>query len=119
MLKSRFKIYLDVVHIKLRGGRGGLGVLGVLVWIEPPDQLGMIVFLALEVGDGGDEDEEREGIRSRKAELEQKLTVVGQVACPFDLGDGRREKGNIIAVIWWYERGKRCWGWWTSIQRRY
>ena len=30
------------------------------------------------IGDGGDEDEEREGIQSRKAELEQKLRDLSQ-----------------------------------------
>ena len=75
------------------------------------------------IGDGDDEDEEREGIQSRKAELEQKLRDLSQRPdiwlgrLHLRLGDGRREKGDIIKAIWWCEQkcGKRWWGWWTSI----
>ncbi|KAG6873037.1 hypothetical protein C0995_003793 [Termitomyces sp. Mi166 len=65
-LKSLFKTYLDVVHVKLGGG----GVLGFDRSTRPAggDRLPG-------VGDGGDEEEESgvEGRQTRKAEIEAKL----------------------------------------------
>ena len=68
-MKSLFKTYLDVVHIKLGGG----GTLGFDKTTRPPG--GDHVPGVGGVGDGGDEDEESgiEGRQSRKAELEEKL----------------------------------------------
>lgn len=71
-LKSLFKTYLDVVHIKLGAG----GALSFDKSTRPAggDRLPGIGGL----GDGGDEDEEREGGQSRKAELEEKLKALSQ-----------------------------------------
>jgi len=71
-LKSLFKTYLDVVHVKL----GGVGTLGLDKSTRPAgnDRVPGVGG----IGDGGDEDEEREGIQSRKAELEQKLKDLSQ-----------------------------------------
>ncbi|KAF8814423.1 cell division control protein 54 [Phlegmacium glaucopus] len=71
-LKSLFKTYLDVVHVKL----GGVGTLGLDKTTRPAgnDRVPGVGG----IGDGGDEDEEREGIQSRKAELEQKLKDLSQ-----------------------------------------
>lgn len=74
-LKSLFKTYLDVVHIKL----GGVGTLGLDKSTRPvrSDRVPGIGG----IGDGGDEDEEeKEGIQSRKAELEQKIKDLSQRA---------------------------------------
>lgn len=68
-MKSLFKTYLDVVHVKLGGG----GTLGFDRSTRPAggDRLPGIGG----VGDGGDEDEESgvEGKQTRKAEMEEKL----------------------------------------------
>lgn len=71
-LKSLFKTYLDVVHIKL----GTSGTLGLDKTTRPAggDRVPGVGGL----GDGGDEDEEREGRQSRKAELEEKLKDLSQ-----------------------------------------
>ena len=71
-LKSLFKTYLDVVHVKL----GGVGTLGLDKSTRPAgsDRVPGVGG----IGDGGEEDEEREGIQSRKAELEQKLKDLSQ-----------------------------------------
>ena len=72
VLKSLFKTYLDVVHVKL----GGVGTLGLDKSTRPAG--GDRVHGVDGIGDGGDEDEEREGAQSRKAELEQKLKDLSQ-----------------------------------------
>lgn len=68
-IKSLFKTYLDVVHVKLGGG----GTLGFDRSTRPAggDRLPGVGG----VGDGGDEDEESgvDGRLSRKAEMEEKL----------------------------------------------
>ncbi|KAF8955053.1 MCM2/3/5 family-domain-containing protein [Flammula alnicola] len=71
-LKSLFKTYLDVVHVRL----GTSGTLGLDKSTRPAggDHIPGVGGL----GDGGDEDEEREGRQSRKAELEQKLKEISQ-----------------------------------------
>ncbi|KAF9559788.1 MCM-domain-containing protein [Agrocybe pediades] len=71
-LKSLFKTYLDVVHVKLGAGNA----LGFDKSTRPAggDRVPGVGGL----GDGGDEEEEREGRQSRKAELEQKLKEVSQ-----------------------------------------
>ena len=72
LLKSLFKTYLDVVHVRL----GGVGTLGLDKSTRPAG--GDRVSGVDGIGDGGDEDEEREGIQTRKAELEQKLRDLSQ-----------------------------------------
>ena len=69
---SLFKTYLDVVHVRL-GGNGNLG----LDKSTRPAESDRVPGVG-GIGDGGDEDEEREGIQSRKAELEQKLRDLSQ-----------------------------------------
>jgi DNA replication licensing factor MCM4 len=68
-IKSLFKTFLDVVHVKLGGG----GTLGFDQSTRPPggDRLPGVGG----VGDGGDGDEEDgvEGRKTRKAEMESKL----------------------------------------------
>lgn len=71
-LKSLFKTYLDVVHVKLGTGNG-LG----LDKSTRPSKSDRVPGVG-GVGDGGDEDEEREGRLSRKAELEEKLKTLSQ-----------------------------------------
>ncbi|PPQ92538.1 hypothetical protein CVT25_010371 [Psilocybe cyanescens] len=71
-LKSLFKTYLDVVHVKLGSG----GTLGLDRSTRPAGGDGVPGVGGL--GDGGDEDEEREGRQSRKAELEEKLVQLSQ-----------------------------------------
>lgn len=71
-LKSLFKTYLDVVHIKLGTGT----TMGLDKSTRPAggDRVSGLGGL----GDGGDEDEEIEGRQSRKAELEDKLKTLSQ-----------------------------------------
>ncbi|KAH9474787.1 DNA replication licensing factor mcm4 [Psilocybe cubensis] len=71
-LKSLFKTYLDVVHVKLGSG----GTLGLDKSTRPAGGDGVPGVGGL--GDGGDEDEEREGRQSRKAELEEKIRQLSQ-----------------------------------------
>jgi DNA replication licensing factor MCM4 len=71
-LKSLFKTYLDVVHIKLGLG----GTLGVdrSTRAAGGDRIPGLGG----VGDGAEDDEEREGRQNRKAELEEKLKDLSQ-----------------------------------------
>ena len=103
-LKSLFKTYLDVVHIKL----GTNGTLGLDKTTRPAG--GDRVPGADRLGDGGGEDEEREGRQSWKAELEEKLKDLSQrpdiyeyLARAVYLGDGGREKRDFAAALWWDE----------------
>lgn len=79
-LKSLFKTYLDVVHVKLGGG----GTLGFDQSTRPAG--GDKVPGVGGIGDGGDEDEEhQEGQRSRRAELEAKLVELSKRPDLYDL----------------------------------
>jgi DNA replication licensing factor MCM4 len=77
-IKSLFKTFLDVVHVRLGGG----GTLGFDRSTRPPggDKLPGVGG----VGDGADEDEEEQGVagaggrKTRKAELEAKLTELSR-----------------------------------------
>lgn len=71
-LKSLFKTYLDVVHVKL----GGDGTLGFDKSTRPAggDRLPGVGG----VGDGADSEAEREGLQTRRTEMEAKLKQLSQ-----------------------------------------
>ena len=103
-LHDALPIYLDVVHIKWGTSR----TLGLDNTTRPAG--GDRVPGAGRLGDGGDEDEEREGRQSWKAELEEKLKDLSQrpdiyeyLARAVYLGDGGREKRDFAAALWWDE----------------
>ncbi|KIY49746.1 MCM-domain-containing protein [Fistulina hepatica ATCC 64428] len=69
-LKSLFKTYIDVVHLRLQSGTLGLDLSTRAPGEKAPGAAG--------VGDGTDEDElmDKEGQQSRKAELEDRLRAL-------------------------------------------